>query len=135
VYPPPLWSYDSLNLHLLIYEALASMRGIVGKEKPSFIFPTKQSISALRDVTRTRVALVQTRTQAKNRAHTVLEDTHSKRSSVVTDLCGKSGRKMPAALIAGERDPQRLSALALGRLRRKQLQHDLESKRRRCADR
>ena len=135
MYPPPLWSYDSLNLHLLIYEALASMRRIVGKEKPSFIFPTKQSISALRDVTRTRVALVQTRTQAKNRAHTVLEDTHSKRSSVVTDLCGKSGRKMPAALIAGERDPQRLSALALGRLRRKQLQHDLESKRRRCADR
>jgi transposase len=61
------------------------------------------------------VALVQTRTHAKNRVHTVLAETHSKRSSVVTDLCGKRGRQMRAALIAGERDPQRRAALALGR--------------------
>ena len=65
------------------------------------------------------MALVQTRTHAKNRVHTVLEETHIKRSSVGTALCGNSGRQMLAALIAGERDPQRLAALALGRLRHK----------------
>jgi hypothetical protein len=43
------------------------------------------------------VALVQTRTQAKNRVHKVLEDTHVKLSSVVTDLFGVSGRRMLAA--------------------------------------
>jgi len=49
----------------------------------------------------------------------VLEDTNVKVASVVTDLFGVSGRRMLAALIAGERDPQALAGLALGRLRRK----------------
>ena len=94
-----------------------------GLIRPSFVPPP--TISALRDLTRTRVALVQTRTQAKNRVHKVLEDTNIKLSSVVTDLFGKSGRQMLAALIAGERDPKRLSALALGRLRHKLPQLEL----------
>jgi transposase len=84
-----------------------------GLSRPSVVPPP--AMSALRDVTRTRVALVQTRTQAKTRVHKVREDTHSKLSSVVTDLCGTSGRQMLAALSAGERDPKRLSVLALGR--------------------
>jgi transposase len=88
-----------------------------GLIRPSFVPPP--AISALRDLTRTRVALVQTRTQAKNRVHKVLEDTNIKLSSVVTDLFGTSGRHMLAALIAGERDANTLAALALGRLRRK----------------
>src|SRR4030095_16493393 len=45
-----------------------------GLIRPSFIPPP--AINALRDLTRTRVALVQTRTQAKNRVHKVLEDTN-----------------------------------------------------------
>ena len=65
------------------------------------------------------MALVQTRPHAKNRVHTVREETNIQRSSVVTELLGNSGRQMRAALIAGERDPQRLSALALGRVRHK----------------
>ena len=88
-----------------------------GLIRPSFVPPP--AISALRDLTRTRVALVQTRSQAKNRVHKVLEDTNVKLASVVTDLFGVSGRRMLAALIAGERDPQALAGLALGRLRRK----------------
>src|SRR6516165_1753733 len=88
-----------------------------GLIRPSFVPPPM--ISAWRDLTRTRVALVQTRTQAKNRVHKVLEDTNVKVASVVTDLFGVSGRRMLAALIAGERDPQALAGLALGRLRRK----------------
>jgi transposase len=94
-----------------------------GLIRPSFVPPP--AISALRDLTRTRVALVQTRTQAKNRVHKVLEDTNVKLSSVVTDLFGTSGRRMLAALIAGERDPRPLAALALGRLRQKLPQLEL----------
>jgi transposase len=73
----------------------------------------------LRDLTRTRVALVQTRSQSKNRVYKILEDTNIKVASVVSDLFGVSGRRMLAALIAGERDLQKLAALALGKLRRK----------------
>ncbi len=41
-----------------------------------------------------------------------------KLTSVVSDLFGRSGRRMLAALRAGERDPNTLAALALGVLRR-----------------
>jgi transposase len=47
----------------------------------------------------------------------MLEDTNIKLSSVVVDLFGVSGRRMLAALIAGERDPSVLAGLAKGRLR------------------
>jgi transposase len=88
-----------------------------GLIKPSCVPPP--AIRALRDLTRTRVSLVQTRTQAKNRVYKLLEDTNIKLASVVSDVLGKSGRRMLAALIAGERDAAQLSALALGTLRRK----------------
>ena len=88
-----------------------------GLIEPSFIPPPV--IRALRDLTRTRVALVETRTQAKNRVIKILEDTNSKVAHVVSDLFGTSGRRMLAALIAGERHSQKLAARALGKLRRK----------------
>jgi transposase len=94
-----------------------------GLIRPSFIPPPP--IQALRDLTRTRVALIQARTQAKNRVVKVLEDTNIKLTSVVSDLFGRSGRRMLAALVAGERDPKALAALALGVLRRKQPQLEL----------
>ena len=72
--------------------------------QPSVVPPPE--IGALRDVTRTRVALVQTRSQSKNRVHKLLEDTNLKLGSVVSDLFGGTGRRMLAALVAGERDPQ-----------------------------
>ena len=74
---------------------------------------------ALRDLTRTRVSLVQTRTQSKNRVYKILEDSKIKLASVVSDLFGKSARRMLDALVSGERDPQKLSAMALGTLRGK----------------
>ena len=85
--------------------------------RPRFIPPPP--IQALRELTRTRVGLIQTRTQAKNRVTKVLEDTNIKGASVVADLLGVSGRRMLAALIAGERNPQVLADLAVRRLRRK----------------
>jgi transposase len=88
-----------------------------GLIRPSFLPPPP--IQALRDLTRTRVALVQSRSQAKNRVHKILEDTNIKLASVVADLFGVSGRRMLAALIAGERDPHVLATFARGRLRRK----------------
>ena len=88
-----------------------------GLIKPSFVPPPK--IRALRDLTRTRVSLVQTRTQSKNRVYKILEDSKIKLASVVSDLFGKSARRMLDALVSGERDPQKLSAMALGTLRGK----------------
>jgi transposase len=94
-----------------------------GLIRPSFIPPPP--IGALRDLTRTRVALIQACTQAKNRVVNVREDTHITLTSVVSDLFGRSGRRMLAALLAGERDPKKLAALALGTLRRKRPQLEL----------
>ena len=88
-----------------------------GLIRPSFVPPPETR--ALRDLTRTRVGLVQTRTQAKNRVQKVLEDSNIKLASVVSDVFGTSGRRMLAALIEGECDAQQLAAMALGRLRRK----------------
>ena len=74
-----------------------------GLIQPSCVPPP--AIGALRDVTRTRVAFVQTRSQSKNRVHKFLEDTNLTLGSVVSDLFGVTGRRMLAALVAGERDP------------------------------
>ena len=84
---------------------------------PSFVPPPK--IRAVRDLTRTRVSLVQMCTQAKNRVYKIREDTNIKLASVVSDLFGKSARRMLEALVAGERDPAKLSAMALGTWRGK----------------
>jgi transposase len=75
-----------------------------GLIRPSVVPPPE--MCALRDVTRTRVALVHTRSQSKNRVHTLLEDTNLTLGSVVSDLFGVTGRRRLAALVAGARDPQ-----------------------------
>ena len=72
-------------------------------------------ISACRDLTRLRVTLVQTRSQAKNRVHKILEDSNIKLSSVVSDLFGVSARRMLDALVAGDRDPTQLALALQGR--------------------
>src|SRR4051794_6205344 len=85
--------------------------------RPSFVPP--KPIRALRDLTRYRVDLVAARTAEKLRVEKLLEDAQIKVSVVVSDVFGKSGRLMLAALIAGERDPRTLAALALGTMRKK----------------
>jgi transposase len=84
---------------------------------PSFVPPPKSR--ALRDLTRTRVSLVQMGTQAKNRVYKILEDPNIKLARVVSDVFGKRARRMLEGLVAGERDPAKLSAMALGTLRGK----------------
>jgi len=85
--------------------------------QPSFVPPPR--IGALRDLVRMRTALVQMRTQVKNRVLATLEDTNIKLASVASDPFGVSGRKILDALVKGERDSQVLSELAMGVLRRK----------------
>ena len=70
-----------------------------GLIEPSFVPPPQ--ISALRDLIRMRTALVQMRTQVKNRVLAVLEDTNVKLASVVSDPFGLSGREMMDALARG----------------------------------
>lgn len=92
----------------------------------SFVPPP--AIDSLRGLTRSRVALVQTRTQAKNRVHKALEDSGIKLASVVSDLFGKSARQMLDKLVAGEREPKALARLAIGKLIKKIPQLELALK-------
>src|SRR6266480_609693 len=85
--------------------------------RPSFVPPPQ--IRRLRDVTRYRADLVGARTAEKQRAEKLLEDACIKLSVVASDIFGKSGRAMMAALIAGQRDPMVLAQLARTRLRAK----------------
>jgi transposase len=49
----------------------------------------------------------------------MLEDAQVKLSSVISDIFGVSGRPMLEALIAGQRDPEVLAAMARGSIRSK----------------
>jgi len=85
--------------------------------RPSFVPPPP--IRQLRDLTRYRADLVAARTAEKQRVEKLLEDACIKLSAVVTDIFGVSGRDMPAALVAGERDPKVLAQLARRSMRAK----------------
>jgi transposase len=60
------------------------------------------------------------RTSHVQRLQKTLEDANIKLDSVITDIVGMSGRRMIAALIAGETDPARLAILASNRLKASQ---------------
>lgn len=85
--------------------------------RPSFVPPAP--IRKLRDLTRYRVALVSDQSGEKNRVEKLLEDAQIKLSVVASDIFGVSGRSMLDAMIAGERDPEKLAELARTRMRRK----------------
>ncbi len=88
-----------------------------GMLRPSFVPP--KEIRQLRDYTRLRSELTEERSRHKQRIEKLLEDSLIKLSTVATDIFGKSGRAMLEALIAGERDPDALAELALGKMRPK----------------
>lgn len=85
--------------------------------RPGFVPP--HDIRRLRDLTRYRADLVAVRTAEKNRVEKLLEDACIKLSVVATDIFGVSGREMMAAMVAGERDPRKLAAMARSRMRPK----------------
>ena len=82
--------------------------------RPSFVPPV--DIRQLRDLTRYRADLVEVRTAEKNRAEKLLEDACIKLSVVASDIFGASGRAMLNALVAGQRDPNVLAAMARTRM-------------------
>src|SRR3954451_10911595 len=73
----------------------------------------------LRELTRYRTSLVRARTAEANRLQKTLEGANVKLAAVATDILGKSGRDILAALVAGETDSAHLAQLAKGRLREK----------------
>jgi transposase len=88
-----------------------------GMVKPSFVPPIE--IRELREITRYRKTLVNTRAQEMQRLDKVLQDASIKLKSVVSRLLGVSTRRMLEALLAGERDPKVLAQMALGKLQAK----------------
>jgi transposase len=88
-----------------------------GLLKGSLVPPA--AIRDVRDLTRYRKKQIEDRAQEANRLHKVLEEAGLKLSTVLTDVLGKSGRAMLAALVAGTTDAAMLAELARGRLRQK----------------
>jgi transposase len=88
-----------------------------GLLRRSFVPPA--AVRDLRELTRQRAQLVAEKARVANRIQKVLEEANVKLGSVATDVLGKSGRAMLAAICAGEEDPEKLAGLALGRLRDK----------------
>lgn len=88
-----------------------------GLLRSSFVPETPQR--QLRELTRQRRQLIQTRASVVNRIQKVLEDANIKLASVATDVLGVSGRLMLEAIIAGQDDPETLAEMAKRKLRAK----------------
>jgi transposase len=88
-----------------------------GLLRGSFMPPA--DIKAARDVIRYRTKVVQSRTSEVQRLGNVLQDAGIKIDSVASSIAAKSGLAMIEALIDGERRPQVLADLALGKMRAK----------------
>jgi transposase len=95
---------------------LARLTGM-GLLRASFVPPAP--VRALREYARARTRLVQERTRCWQRLEKLLESALIKISSVASKLTTLSAQDMVRALIAGERDPQVLAALARGKMKAK----------------
>jgi transposase len=87
----------------------------MGMLRASFVPP--KAIRDLRDYTRMRARLTQERTRCFQRLEKLLEGALVKLSSVASTLTTISAQDMIKALIAGQRDPRTLAALARGRMK------------------
>lgn len=70
-----------------------------------------------RTLLRTRKQMSRERTRHVQRLQKTLEEANIKLDSVISDITGRSGRAMLAALIAGETDPAKLARLADKRIK------------------
>ena len=86
-----------------------------GMLRRSFVPP--EAVRDLRALTRLRSRLAQDQARHQSRIEKILEDALLKISSVISDLMGASGRRFLAALVAGERAPDKLAALGDRRLK------------------
>ena len=146
VYWVPLWSVlEDLGVELLLVNP-QHVKNVPGRKtdvqdavwlaqllecgllRGSFVPPP--AIARLRDLTRYRRKLVEDRVRETQRVQKVLEIAGVKLDSVVSDVMGKSARRMLEALISGERDVEMMADMALARMRPKiaELQLALESR-------
>lgn len=134
VYWKPVWHILEAGFELVLANA-AHIRNVPGRKtdvndamwiadllahgliRSSFVPPAP--IQQLRDLTRTRKQLVREVSQHSLRIQKVLEDANLKLGSVLSDVLGKSGRAMLAAIVAGESDALKLAELAQGTARNK----------------
>ena len=132
VYWKPVWHVLEGQCELVLANAM-HIRNIPGRKsdvndatwiadllahgliRGSFVPPAP--IQELRDLTRTRKQLVREIGRHTLRLQKTLEDANIKLTGLLSDVLGKSGRAILAALVAGESDPERLAALAGGRLK------------------
>ena len=128
VYWTPVWKILSEGDFTLIVANAAHIKQVPGRKtdmndamwiadllacgllKASFVPP--EEIHELRSLMRTRKQLVREQTQHVQRIEKTLEEANIKLGAVLSDLMGVSGRRIIEAMIAGERDPHRLAALA-----------------------
>ena len=89
----------------------------MGLLRASFVPPA--AIRELRDYTRARIRLVRERTRCFQQLEKLLEGALVKVSSVASKLTTVSAQDMIKAMIAGQRDPRKLAALARGRMKAK----------------
>jgi transposase len=132
VYWKPVWHILSDGEFELVLANAAHVKNVPGRKtdvndaqwladlmahgliKASFVpdEPTQQ----MRDLLRTRKQMVRERSSHVQRIQKTLEDANIKLDSVVTDILGLSGRRIVAALIAGQTMPQALATLAHRRI-------------------
>jgi transposase len=128
VYWKPVWHILDDGEFILVLANAAHVKNVPGRKtdvndatwlaellahgliRASFV-PNTQT-QEMRNLLRTRKQLVREQSSHVLRAQKTLEDANIKVDSVLSDLMGKSGRAMIAALIAGETDPVKLARLA-----------------------
>lgn len=91
-----------------------------GLLKASFIPPLE--IRELRELTRYRQTLVKEQASVANRIQRIIESGNIKLGQVASEVLGVSGRLMLKALAEGERDVAKLTPLARGTLKQKQVE-------------
>ena len=134
VYWKPLFNLLEADFQLLLVNA-AHIKAVPGRKtdvkdaewiadllrhgllSPSFV--PERSQRELRELVRYRTVLVRQRAAQLNRVQKTLEGANIKLGSVASDIGGMSGRRILAALIAGEEDPETMAQLAKGRMRAK----------------
>ena len=133
VYWKPVWHVLSDGDLTLVLANAAHVRNVPGRKtdvadaawladllahgliRPSFV--PEPATQALRALLRTRKQLVREQASHVQRLQKTLEDANLKLASVLTDVMGLSGQAILEALVAGERDPDRLLALVHPRVK------------------
>jgi transposase len=134
VYWKPIWNLLESSFTLLLVNA-RHIKAVPGRKtdvrdsewiadllqhgllQPSFVPDRPQR--ELRELTRYRTSLIRERAAEVNRLQKTLEGANIKLAAVATDIAGKSGRQIVAALAGGMTDAAALADLAQGRMREK----------------